>query len=120
MSETFKGLVPGRHVFYEHAGEKTLCGIVAKVLDGETGRVNLAILLGSGMWINMREVQADPSCGGPAGPADLEGFMCGRWRWMFEGQATALTETHAVAAAAPQTTGGVGDPAATAPGPNTE
>ena len=82
MSSPFAGLVPGRHVFYEHASEKTLGAVVAKVLDAETGRINLALLLGSGMWINMREVEADPSCGGTPVPSVTEGFVTNRWRWM--------------------------------------
>lgn len=105
MADAFAGLVPGRHVFYQHPSDGVLGAVVAKVLDEKEGRVNLALLLPSGMWINMREVHADPSVGGPSVERAVEGFLHGRWRWMFDGQATALTQTHAI----------VADPAATPP-----
>ena len=113
MSEVFKGLVPGRHVFYEHGSDKTLGAIVAKVLDEATGRVNLAVLLPTGMWINMREVDADPTCGGPPVPHSIDGFLANRWRWM-QPEPAAAVRVEQPAQAFP----GSGDPGAPVGTPN--
>lgn len=84
----FEGLVPGRHLFYEHPTEGTLAAIVAKVSDADAGRVNVALLLPTGMWINMRDVLPCASVTGEKPYDGFEGFQHHHWRWMFDGQAT--------------------------------
>ena len=91
----FAGLVPGRHVFYQHRSDGVLAAIVSKVVDADAGVVHLVVLSPVGHWYNHTHIQADVSCGGPAASelAPCE-HLVGRWRWMYEGQATKLAEKH--------------------------